>query len=262
MKRGDSDSCLCPGRSNKNTVNANRFRVRVEPRTRIISNSPTDTVSVCGCISEHFIWMKFLLEATSDHTLDPGHAAPAPFKSYQGDLLNWPWGSLHWQSASFYHCGWPLRQGCCEKSCINWRAWQQWNALSSQRICTFVQLPRTWLNPPSLRRHTPLASCFPDNYCYSLTECRQRMGEAEQRWCKETEGLEKRQTGILYPAEDWRKEWIKKGDGPGWTPPLRSGNSCCFKPRFIPLPLLLVIPQIPSSPFFLSSPLLTKKAPS
>lgn len=93
----DWSSCQWPGRSNetgkgKHTVSTGK------PRTKTISDSLKDTVSV--------LWLPFSvvqlnevhLEATSDHTQDGEHTAPAPFKSCQGDFLDWPWVSLRLHS--------------------------------------------------------------------------------------------------------------------------------------------------------------------
>lgn len=92
-----------------------------------------------------------------------------------------------------------------------------------------------------------VASCFHEQLLINLNE-------AEERCYDGAEGSRKKERGILYPAEGW-----KKRNSPCWAFALRRENSCYPKPQFIPLPHN---PQIPSSRPFSPPSLALKGLPA
>lgn len=79
----------------------------------------------------------------------------------------------------------------------------------------------------------------------------------EERGAKMEQKVLRKEGGILYPAEGW-----KKRNGPWWALALSRGNSCCPKPQFIPLPLFLVIPKFLPPALFLLPVLHLKGLPA
>lgn len=97
-----------------------------EPRTKTISDSLRDTVSVYGCLSLWFTWMKFIW--TPQVATHKRESARLPLhlshiKGIYSTDREFLFDSIQlFLSLRFTE----LRQSCSEEVCINWRAWQQW----------------------------------------------------------------------------------------------------------------------------------------
>lgn len=224
-----------------------------EPRTKTISDSLRDTVSVYGCLSLRFTWMKFIWKpqvATHkrESTRLPLHLSH--IKGIYSTDHEFLFDSIQlFLSLRFTE----LRQSCSEEVCINWRAWQQWWKETYSAWEEFVSLSNGLASYSILpsRRHllSVLASCFTNSHCYSLTQMRQRLGEAEERCYEGTEGSRKKERntvscwGLKKRREKKRRQArvnssIEKGEQLLPQTPIHTPTS---PPRN---------PQIPSSPPF------------
>lgn len=205
---------------------------------------------VYACISLRFTWMRFIwMPQVTTHKTESTWLQL--HLSHIKGICSID-GESHFSSAElflsvrFTESG----QSWCEEVRINWRAWQQGKYSEefvslSNRLACYSILPS--------RQHLcfffVLASCFTNSYCYSLTQMRQRTGEAEERWYGGTEGPRKRERNTVSC-------WGLKKRGEKEKRQARA-NSCIEKGEQL-LPQTLIHtptspprnPQIPSSPPF------------
>lgn len=187
---------------------------KAKPRTKTISDSLRDTVSVYDCFSLRFTWMKFIWKPQVTTHKTESKRLPLHLSHIKGiNLIDHEF--LLDSIQLFYHCGLSSWGRAAVKRCVltgelattverNIAAWEEFVSLSNGLACYSTL-------PSRQHRLSVLASCFSNSHCYSLT--RMRSGWREELWRNRRLKKEREVYCILLRTEENRGERKPTGQG-------------------------------------------------